>query len=109
MRRHIITAAHCINRELAEYAKVTKIRVGSVDLYEDYQEIGLSKIPVVYPAYKNTGGGYDIAIFHLSEDIKISFSAFPACLYHGNEPLKTESQATVIGFGVTHGMADGPL
>lgn len=88
---------------MTEYATFTKIRLGSIQFDQIYQELTLSKAPVVYPAYRNTGGGYDIAIMYLSEDIRISKDAFPACLYHGKDPLVTESPATVIGFGQTHG------
>lgn len=100
-----MTAAHCINNnKTTEYSKITKVRIGSIRLDEIYQEIEVSNAPVAYPAYVSTGGGYDIAILHLVEDIKISKDALPACLYHGKEPLVTESRATVIGFGKTHSM-----
>lgn len=78
------------------------VRVGSIRIDEGY-DIKLSGPPVYYPTFKGTGGGNDIAIFYLAEDIPISKDAFPACLDHGKVPLEIESRATIIGFGKTQG------
>lgn len=101
--RHVLTAAHCIvGRDISEFVEVAKVRVGSIYYQQVVQEIGITDKSDYHNRYQNTGGGYDIAVLHLAEDIAITKDAFPACLYHGDRPLVYESRATVIGFGKTH-------
>ncbi|XP_063703686.1 uncharacterized protein LOC134833327 [Culicoides brevitarsis] len=102
-KRHVLTAAHCVLQRiyfsLQEFVRTVKIRVGSIFFNKNYQEIGLTKA-VVHESYNNTGGGFDIAILHLAEDINFTIYAFPACLFHGEKSLEENSTATIIGFGL---------
>lgn len=68
-------------------------------------EVRLGKPPHYHPSYKNSGSGYDIAVFFLEDDIVIDVDAFPVCLYHGNVDLEIESRTTIAGFGKLMGNA----
>uniref|UniRef100_A0A336KU19 CSON015270 protein n=1 Tax=Culicoides sonorensis TaxID=179676 RepID=A0A336KU19_CULSO len=95
-KRHVLTAAHCMNKR----NDTSVVRYGIIQFDDVHTDVKVSRI-TFHPEYRNTGGGNDIAILLLADDIKIGQQAFPACLHHGNQDLRINSTAEVIGFGIT--------
>ncbi|KXJ82934.1 hypothetical protein RP20_CCG010588 [Aedes albopictus] len=91
--RFVITAAHCINKDLAV------VRVGVVDLYDpDAEDIRIEK-KIVHEDYSPETRYDDIALLRLERNVTISLHVRPACL--GTDRTERIQRATVTGWGKT--------
>uniref|UniRef100_A0A1A9WLK5 CLIP domain-containing serine protease n=1 Tax=Glossina brevipalpis TaxID=37001 RepID=A0A1A9WLK5_9MUSC len=99
--RHVVTAAHCIRRDLSF------VRLGEHDLSTDAEARHVD-IPVArresHPQYNKRNGHSDIAILYLAFNVKFSDSIAPICLPYAPEfRQKSYVQHTpfVAGWGKT--------
>uniref|UniRef100_A0A1B0AQV6 Uncharacterized protein n=1 Tax=Glossina palpalis gambiensis TaxID=67801 RepID=A0A1B0AQV6_9MUSC len=99
--RHVLTAAHCIRRDL------TFVRLGEHDLTTDAEARHVD-IPVVrkesHPEYNKRNGHSDIAVLYLAFNVKYTDSIAPICLPFSPE-LRQKSYVRhtpfVAGWGKT--------
>ena len=102
-RDHVITAAHCIEDELAENLKLF---FGDWSLYQTEpgeQTRGVKEI-IIHQKYKNNNLENDMAILVLEEPLIFTGSIRPICLTH--KPTVTGEEAFALGWGETYGTAD---
>ncbi|EAT42701.1 AAEL005823-PA [Aedes aegypti] len=89
----VMTAAHCINKDLAI------VRVGVVDLNDpDAEDIWIVE-KIVHEDYSPETRYDDIALLRLERNVTISLHVRPACL--GTDRTERIHRATVTGWGKT--------
>ncbi|XP_003705965.2 venom protease [Megachile rotundata] len=99
--RHIITAAHCVNRLQREDIKV---RLGEYDLMSEEEtrarDFAVSEIRV-HPEYDSTSYANDIAIVKLHRPTVFDTYVWPVCLPPVGDTFENKS-AVVIGWGMQY-------
>ncbi|XP_076389576.1 transmembrane protease serine 9-like [Megachile rotundata] len=76
--RHILTAAHCIRKDLRT------VRIGDIDLYSDEDgvipvQLGIDNV-TVHPHYSKYPPVNDVAVIRLNDDVEFSDFVRPICL-----------------------------
>lgn len=86
-KRHILTAAHCIRKDLSS------VRLGEHDTSTDTETQHID-IPVVkietHPQYDKKDGHSDMAILYLGEDVAFNDAVRPICLPL-SDPIRTRN------------------
>ncbi|XP_012267287.2 venom protease-like isoform X2 [Athalia rosae] len=98
-REIVLTAAHCVTRRKADFARVGELDLNSdMDAAEpqDY-EIESS---VVHPNYESPRHYHDIAIVRLRTPVRYSEFVRPICLPSNKRNLYANSRVTLTGWGV---------
>ncbi|XP_034489719.1 serine protease persephone-like isoform X2 [Drosophila innubila] len=98
--RHVLTAAHCVN---SESDTPVHVRLGTVNIEEvndSYQDIAVTSNIRIHPEYVSSSKYNDVAILELVEEVKLSFTVFPACLETNPVDPPAAAKLFVAGWGV---------
>ena len=108
-RRHILTAAHCFDRNttiidgkeilLARATTLAKLNELNIEDNNDGQiNMNIDDI-IIHPSFNATTAEYDIAIVRLTKDILLSDHIFPACLASDSRHNFAGEKAVIAGWG----------
>lgn len=93
----VLTAAHCVTSNLS-------IVAGEYNLAdrdsEDRQERFVARV-FRHPQYNKRNVDNDIALLKLDQPLQLTTKVWPACLPSQGEELEPQTNATILGWGVT--------
>jgi len=120
-RRHVLTAAHCVNKNvlvdleketigfLERFSWVTVNDFNILNHTEQEIVVKISDI-ILHKEYDSSIYSKDLAILRLAEDIHFDDKVYPACLPSDNNDFFVGNIATVGGWGTpTEGQDASPL
>jgi len=94
--RFVMTAAHCIDQEVAK-----EVYVGLHNVKDDLNEDRLHEVKKIYKHPKYEDFNYDFAILELTHPINMSSDAKAIFLPNGKEKFNSESLFLTSGWGLT--------
>ncbi|EDV99588.1 GH12343 [Drosophila grimshawi] len=95
--RHVLTAAHCVSKDLPLYVRLGAVNI-SGDL--DHQDINVTSNVVLHPDYVSSTKYNDIAVLELAKEVTLDVNVSPACLAFDSADPPETAQLYVAGWGI---------
>lgn len=105
-RRHILTAAHCLQPKQATKVLAYNEVIGYLGKYDLNQLLERGSVPVypneihIHPDWKPSVTSFDadIAVITIDEEAPLRHNIFPVCLWTANMRVVKEDEGTVVGW-----------